>query len=89
MQIDADNANAGTQGLGLMAGVIYANYLYLVGGACTNVNVNNSTPCGNTYSANRQDTIYAKIDNSNNIVDKTTGLSTGSWTFTSGKMSPS
>lgn len=89
MQIDADNINTGNQGLGLMAGAVYANRIYLVGGACTQPTGSNATdPCGSTYSGNRQDIIYAKIDNSNNIVDKTTGLSTGSWAFTTGKMSP-
>lgn len=88
MQIDSDNINAGSQGLGLMAGAVYANRIYLVGGSCGQVGGTASAPCGSTYAANRQDTIYAKIDNSNNIVDNTTGSSGGSWAFTSGKMNP-
>jgi hypothetical protein len=90
MQIDADNINAGSQGIGLMAGTVYANRVYLVGGACTQVGtpVNATDPCAPTYSGNRKDTIYARIDASNNIVDNTTGLSTGAWAFTTGQMSP-
>lgn len=88
MQIDSDNINTGSQGLGLMAGAVYANRVYLVGGSCAQVGTTASAPCGATYAANRQDTIYAKIDNSNNIVDNSTGSSSGSWAFTSGKMNP-
>jgi len=87
MQVDADNINAGNQGIGLMAGTVYANRIYLVGGACTQTGAAGD-PCGSTYSGNRKDTIYAKIDNSNNIVDATTGLSTGAWSFTTAQMSP-
>lgn len=88
MQLDADGISAnGSQGLGLMAGTIYANRIYLVGGSCTQVG-NPDDPCGSNFAANRRDTIYAKIDNSNNIVDNSTGLSTGAWTFTSGQMNP-
>ena len=90
IQIDADNINSGSQGLGLMAGTIYANRIYLVGGACTedSTPVNDTDPCAPDFSGNRQDTIYAKINNSNNIVDNDTGSSSGSWKFTSGKMDP-
>lgn len=88
MQLDADNVNTGSQGLGLMAGALYANRLYLVGGSCGEVGADPDAPCGANFAANRRDTIYAKIDNTNNIVDNTTGLSTGSWTFTSGQMDP-
>lgn len=87
MQIDSDNVNSGNQGLGLMAGTVYANRLYLVGGACTSTG-SADDPCGSNYSGNRKDTIYAKIDNSNNIVDNNTGLSSGTWKLTTAQMSP-
>jgi hypothetical protein len=83
LQIDADNINAGNQGLGLMAGTMYANRIYLVGGACTSVGSAND-PCGSNYSGNRKDTIYASIDASNNIVASSGGV----WQLTSGQMSP-
>ena len=92
MQIDADNLNTGVQGLGLMAGTIYANRIYLVGGSCATINAGGTAddnyPCGPNFAPNRRDTIYAKIDDNNNIVDATTGLSTGTWKFTSGQMDP-
>ena len=92
LQIDADNLNTGSQGLGLMAGTIYANRIYLVGGSCSVIDAggtgDDNYPCGPNFAANRRDTIYAKIDDSNNIVDNTTGLSTGSWKFTTGLMDP-
>lgn len=84
LQIDADDVNSGSQGLGLMAGTIYANRIYLVGGSCTSVGSDPDAPCGSTYAANRRDTIYARIDNSNNIVAESGGV----WQFTSGQMSP-
>jgi hypothetical protein len=85
LQIDADNVNSGSQGLGLMAGTVYANYLYLVGGSCASVGATATAPCGSTYAANRRDTIYAEIDNSNNIVAANGG---SAWAFTTGKMNP-
>ena len=83
LQLDADNINAGNQGLGLMAGTVYANRIYLVGGACTEVGAADD-PCGSTYSSNRKDTIYASIDGSNNIVASSGGV----WQFTTGQMNP-
>lgn len=90
LQIDADNVNPGSQGIGLMAGSVYANRVYLVGGACTedSTPVNPTDPCAPAFSGNRRDTIYARIDDSNNIVDNTSGLSSGSWAFTTGQMDP-
>jgi hypothetical protein len=85
LQIDADNINGGSQGLGLMAGTVYANYVYLVGGSCASVGATPTAPCGSTYAANRRDTIYAEIDNSNNIVAANGG---STWTFTTGLMDP-
>lgn len=87
MPIDADNVSSGNQGLGLMAGTIYANRIYLVGGSCASVGAAGN-PCGSTYAANRKDTIYAAIDNNNNIVDATTGSSSGTWKFASAQMDP-
>ena len=85
LQIDADDINAGNQGLALMSGTIYANYLYLIGGACTQPTASAaSDPCGATYAGNRQNSIYAKIDNNNNIVI----ASGSSWKKATGVMSP-
>lgn len=90
LQIDGDDVNAGNQGLGLMAGTLYANRIYLVGGSCATTGGTAGAPCGSTYAANRKDTIYAKIDNSNNIVDNDSGTATAgdAWTFTTGQMNP-
>ena len=56
VQIDAEPGTGGSQGLGVMAGTVYANYVYLVGGQSDNED-------------ERGEVMYAKIDNSNNIVD--------------------
>jgi hypothetical protein len=66
MQIDPDGTGTGLdgEGIGLMAGAIYANRIYLVGGACEASSGAAGDPCGSTYSANRKDIIYAKIDDS-------------------------
>ncbi|HEX8182533.1 MAG TPA: hypothetical protein VF575_02935 [Candidatus Saccharimonadales bacterium] len=71
LQVDADPGVAGNQGLGLMAGAVYANYVYLVGGSDAN------TP-------QRGEIIYAKIDNSNNIVAVTGTI----WTVSSEQLNP-
>jgi hypothetical protein len=55
LQIDVE-AGAGDQGLGIHAGTVYANYIYLVGGVSPNV-------------VDRKQVFYAKFDNSNNVVD--------------------
>lgn len=55
LQIDAEPLVANNQGLSNMAGVVYANYIYLVGGASPNESA-------------RGTVMYAKIDNNNNIV---------------------
>ncbi len=83
LQIDADDQTAGNQGLGLMAGTVYANRLYLVGGSCAATGAANN-PCGSNYAANRKDTIYARIDSSNNIVPE----SGTTWKFASAQMNP-
>lgn len=54
LQIGALPSSCGT-GLGAMAGTVYANYIYLIGGLSSN--------CSNLTT-----TRYAKFDNSNNIV---------------------
>ena len=55
LQIDAEPNTGGTQGLGVMAGTVYANYIYLIGGQSPN-------------ESERGAVMYAKIDNNNNIV---------------------
>ena len=89
LQIDADgSATANVPGLGLMAGTVYANRVYLVGGSCTQTTGTATNPCGSTYAANRKDTIYAEIDNNGNIVDNDTGSGSGSWKFATAQMNP-
>lgn len=94
LQIDPDGSGAryNGSGLGLMAGTVYANRVYLVGGACataTGTGNQPTDPCGSSYSGNRQDTVYAKIDSSGNIVaNSTTGTYANMWALTTGKMSP-
>ena len=56
VQLDSEPLTGGSQGLGVMAGTVYANYVYLIGGQSPN-------------EAERGQVMYAKIDNSNNIVD--------------------
>lgn len=56
VQIDSEPGTSGNQGLGVMAGAVYANYVYLVGGQSPN-------------EAERGQVMYARIDNNNNIVD--------------------
>lgn len=77
LQIDAEPGTTGTQGLGAMAGSVYANYVYLMGGQSPN----------ETY---RGEVMYAKIDNNNNIVSPTTGtaLSTDIWATSPNTISP-
>ncbi len=55
LQIDAELATGGMQGLGIMSGTVYANYIYLIGGVTPN-------------SVDLNTVRYAKIDNNNNIV---------------------
>lgn len=56
LQIDSEPGTGGSQGLGVMAGTVYANYIYLIGGQSPN-------------EPERGAVMYARIDNSNNIVD--------------------
>jgi hypothetical protein len=61
LQIDSEPGTGGTQGLGLMAGFMYANYIYLMGGSSPN-------------EAERGQVMYAKLDSSNNIVAVSGGI---------------
>lgn len=56
VQLDSESGTGGSQGLGVMAGTVYANYVYLIGGQSPN-------------ESERGEVMYARIDNSNNIVD--------------------
>lgn len=60
LQIDTEAA-AGNQGIGIHAGTVYANYIYLIGGLSLNV-------------ADRKTVFYAKFDNSNNVVAVSGGV---------------
>jgi hypothetical protein len=64
LQIDSESGTGGSQGLGLHSGTVYAGYIYLVGGFSDNV-------------PDRDTVFYAKIDNSNNIVDAQSGTAGG------------
>jgi hypothetical protein len=71
LQIDSEPNTGGSQGLGVMAGTVYANYVYLIGGQSPN-------------QTERGDVMYAKIDNSNNIV----AVSGSTWTTSPYSLSP-
>ncbi len=92
LQIDADDVNASNQGLGLMAGTVYANRVYLVGGWCASTGANADAPCGSNWAGARRDTIYATINDSNNIVDSAVnevgGSDTDTWEVATGQISP-
>jgi hypothetical protein len=55
LQIDSEPNTSGSQGLGVMAGTVYANYIYLIGGQSPS-------------ELERSQIMYARIDNNNNIV---------------------
>ena len=74
LQIDSEPLTSGAQGLGVMAGTVYANYIYLIGGQSAN-------------ESERGTVLYAKIDNNNNIV-AINGSSTGDWTISPSTISP-
>lgn len=74
LQIDSTPGTGGADGLGIHSGTVYANYIFLIGGY-------------SQAEADKDDVIYAKIDNSNNIVSATTGLSTGDWVESTHKLS--
>lgn len=76
VQIDSEPGTGGNQGLGVMAGTVYANYVYLIGGQSDN-------------EAERGQVMYAKIDNSNNIVDVDGETSTDNiWETSSNEIDP-
>lgn len=70
LQIDSDLNSSGSQGLGIHSGTLYANYIFLVGGY-------------SQTESDKDDVIYAKIDNSNNIV----AASGSDWIESSNKLS--
>jgi hypothetical protein len=79
MQIDSTPVAAypgdtDDDGLGIHSGTVYANYIFLIGGFSQN-------------EGDKDDTIYARIDNNNNIVAADTGLSTGDWIESPNKLS--
>jgi N-acetylneuraminic acid mutarotase len=79
MQIDSTPVAAypgdtDDDGLGIHSGTVYANYIFLIGGYSQN-------------EGDKDDTIYAKIDNNNNIVNAETGLSTDDWIESPNKLS--
>lgn len=72
LQIDSEST-AGSQGLGLHSGSVFANYIYLSGGTSQNI-------------ANRSSILYAKFDDSNNVVAQSGGQwTTASETMTNGR----
>ena len=72
LQLDAETDTAGSQGLGVMAGTVYANYVYLMGGQSPN-------------KPERGEVMYAKIDDNNNIVSTDGG---SIWITSSNQISP-
>ena len=61
LQLDSEPNTSGSQGLAVMAGTVYANYIYLIGGQSTN-------------ESERGQVMYARIDSSNNIVAVSGGI---------------
>lgn len=55
MQIDSTPGTGGSDGLGIHSGTVYANYIYLIGGY-------------SQAEADKDDVIYAKFNDSNNVV---------------------
>jgi len=56
LQIDSTPGSGGTDGLGIHSGTVNANYIYLIGGF-------------SQAESDKDDVLYAKFDNSNNVVD--------------------
>lgn len=55
LQIDSTPGSGGTDGLGIHSGTVYANYIYLIGGI-------------SQAETDKDDVLYAKFDDSNNVV---------------------
>lgn len=72
LQIDSEPGTSGGQGLGAMAGTVYANYIYLIGGQSPD-------------SDFRGDVLYAKIDNNLNIVSAD---GSGNWVDSPNQITP-
>jgi hypothetical protein len=71
LQIDSEPNTTGLQGMGAMAGTVYAGYIYLIAGTSPN-------------DSSRGDVLYAKLDDSNNIV----AVSGTNWTISPNSISP-
>lgn len=56
LQIDSTPGSGGSDGLGTHSGTVYANYIYLIGGL-------------SQAETDKDDVLYAKFDDSNNVVD--------------------
>ncbi len=73
LQIDSEPGVGGAQGLGLHSGAVYANYVYLTGGTSQS-------------TTNRNSVIYAKFDDSNNVVAPTGSIwATSASTLSTGR----
>ena len=71
LQIDSTPGyGASTDGLGIHSGTVYANYIFLIGGY-------------SQFESDKDDVLYAKIDNSNNIV----AVSGSDWIESANKLS--
>lgn len=70
LQIDSTPAGGNVDGLGIHSGTVYANYIYLIGGY-------------SQAEGDKDDTIYAKFDDNNNVV----AVSGGAWTESPNKLS--
>lgn len=55
LQIDSTPGSGGTDGLGIHSGTVYANYIYLIGGF-------------SQAESDKDDVLYAKFDNNNDVV---------------------
>ncbi|HEX9678997.1 MAG TPA: hypothetical protein VGA08_00005, partial [Candidatus Saccharimonadales bacterium] len=55
LQIDSTPGSGGTDGLGIHSGTVYANYVFLIGGF-------------SQAEGDKDDVLYAQINNSNNVV---------------------
>jgi hypothetical protein len=70
LQIDSTPGYGGTDGLGIHSGTVYANYIYLIGGYSQS-------------ESDKDDVIYARFDNNNDVV----AVSGGTWTESPNKLS--